>query len=359
LYQALLHIRKLEEETYLWVDQISINKGDDEEKGHQVRQMSKVYANAEEVLVWLGSNSDGADTERLVVMFNWIDEMAIRARKNWKDSCRDLFRQYQRDFQVRSLQTEKETLAKILQRKWFERVWILQEVAMARRATLMCGDYCFPARTFAFMPLLLEVEPNKSAESVLAIMPKRRNDEDRSLRKLWVKFFDSKATDARDKVFALLAMSEDAFDWRRFEPSYKKEEDQVRRDTASFFLFGEVLGIEYAFPKIELEDLTLPITELIEKILTWTLGREYGDEAASKTAKLLIGLINRGQLSMKDLLMSLARKNGQYGQMAQLLDSRLGFVVGVEFQNDIHVLRVASIGDDPHSVRLIYSESSR
>jgi len=37
-----------------WIDQISINQQDDKEKGHQVNLMPKIYANAAQVVSYLG-----------------------------------------------------------------------------------------------------------------------------------------------------------------------------------------------------------------------------------------------------------------------------------------------------------------
>ena len=42
------------EDTYLWIDQICINQGDDVEKSYQVKYMAETYKAAEEVVVWLG-----------------------------------------------------------------------------------------------------------------------------------------------------------------------------------------------------------------------------------------------------------------------------------------------------------------
>jgi hypothetical protein len=45
--------------------------------------------------------------------------------------------------------------AELFERSWSKRVWVLQEVAMARKARIMCGPYSCPARTFALMPFLM------------------------------------------------------------------------------------------------------------------------------------------------------------------------------------------------------------
>lgn len=54
---ALRYLRKEGSNRILWVDAICINQKDVKERGHQVGIMRDVYANATEVLIWLGELS--------------------------------------------------------------------------------------------------------------------------------------------------------------------------------------------------------------------------------------------------------------------------------------------------------------
>jgi len=54
---ALRYLRKQDLPRTLWVDAISINQEDTKERGHQVGVMRDIYANATEVLIWLGEQS--------------------------------------------------------------------------------------------------------------------------------------------------------------------------------------------------------------------------------------------------------------------------------------------------------------
>lgn len=51
--QALRHIRLRDEVRLLWVDSICINQQDNSEKSHQVRAMSALYDQADNVIVWM------------------------------------------------------------------------------------------------------------------------------------------------------------------------------------------------------------------------------------------------------------------------------------------------------------------
>jgi hypothetical protein len=50
------------EDVWLWIDQISIDQDNLQERTHQVEQMSEIFRGASEVLVWLGGGSDGGSS---------------------------------------------------------------------------------------------------------------------------------------------------------------------------------------------------------------------------------------------------------------------------------------------------------
>ena len=41
-----------------WIDAICIGQGSHSERGHQIRQMDKIYRHAFRVIIWLGPLSD-------------------------------------------------------------------------------------------------------------------------------------------------------------------------------------------------------------------------------------------------------------------------------------------------------------
>ncbi|KAI5467693.1 heterokaryon incompatibility protein-domain-containing protein [Mariannaea sp. PMI_226] len=314
---ALYHIRSLDEDVYLWADAICINQEDNKEKGHQVRQMRDVYKTAEEVFIWLGLSNE--DIKDLMESISWIDRRVAmsKARGNsgsWIDLCRNFLIERLGSLGSLPHSRQGQALAELLTRPWFKRIWILQEVAMARKARILCGPHSCPARTFALMPFLMGLEVDEHAQSVLDIMPRFRDNtwwsSSRCLHDLLVKFSRSEATEKRDKIYALLGMSEDAHDSARFYPSYQKTEKEVYRDTASFLIFGEVLGHNhFNFPDFTLQELCLPIIQLAEKTLSSILGQEdMGGPPALRTVRRLMLPLNEGKLKMSDILLSLAKK---------------------------------------------------
>ncbi|KAM0248306.1 hypothetical protein ACHAPA_003290 [Fusarium lateritium] len=267
LRMALGLIQDPNHDTMLWADAICINQQDNREKGHQVKQMAHIYKNAEEVLIWLGPSSE--EIEYLLDFVTTVDQQAIsiltlRKRGQWADHCHDLM---ERQYKSAKTSQNINALRQLLSRRWFTRIWVLQEVAMARSARIICGSSSCPARTFCVMPSFFEVPTTKHSQAVLDLMPRIRSNtwwaSDRTLHNLLVKFRQSQATDRKDMIYALLSMSQDACDPTQFYPSYEVPESQVLKDTASFLIFGRMHSRRAQFPEVSFAELELSLEKLI------------------------------------------------------------------------------------------------
>jgi hypothetical protein len=247
LYLAMQYIRSREEDRILWVDAICIDQRNPKERGHQVGQMGTIYARADRVIFWLGPPTD--DTDILMDSLKRLEEESTqlpcsrwsltdkRWTELWSSLQLSLMSQYW-DLAVR----QRTGLGTLLARPWFKRIWILQEVANAKRALVSCGTKSVSARSFALAPVLLNTTPEPHCQAVLDIMPgPSRKDSwwghKRNLYTLLQKFRNSKAGDPRDMIFALLGISSDAQDTEYLRADYEKSVEQVVR-TAIAFIFG-------------------------------------------------------------------------------------------------------------------------
>jgi hypothetical protein len=147
-----------------------------------------------------------------------FQELYLNAEGNWKDLAQIWAQKWPPSVQSRQeIHPEtklREGMASILSRPWFQRVWILQEVANARSATVVCGKKSISAQIFAQVPALMGLKPSKHCQAVLDIMPGRLRktswwSKKRDLHTLLVRFRESEATDARDIIYALLGISSD------------------------------------------------------------------------------------------------------------------------------------------------------
>jgi hypothetical protein len=249
LYLALQHLRYPDEDRILWVDAICIDQSNLQERGHQVNQMRETYSRADRVLIWLGPATN--DTDILLYSLKQLERQSTREWSLYDTRWTDTWSSLQLDMRSKHwnlANRQRVGMELLLKRSWFRRVWILQEVANASRATVCSGAKSVSARVSAVAPLLLGVHPEPHCQAVLDIMPGWSRESSwwsvrRDLRTLLLMFRNSDASDPRDKIYALLGMSSDCQDGHGMRVDYTKDEQQVVYDTANY-LFG-LYGYSY------------------------------------------------------------------------------------------------------------------
>jgi hypothetical protein len=200
------------------------------------------------------------------------------------------------------------------------------------------------------VPSLIGVEVRKHAQAVLDIMPRLRANtwwsSDRSLHVLLTKFAKSKSGDPRDKIYALLGISEDANEPARFYPSYEKRVNTVFNHTLRFLLFGDILNSGLAFPPVTFEELGGPISRSAMKTLEWNLNRprKLCSSVSQHRAMILIDRINEGQIELADRLSDLAEKNHQiFPRLDSPLLTKDGHThLNLTFEEDKAILTISS-----------------
>ena len=138
LYSALHHLRDDEGVRPLWVDAICINQNDILEKNQQVARMQQIYASAQHVFIWLGEASSASKTG-----FDLIYDV-LRARSLDKIlgiETRNLWDLDQEHWGL-PLTTNSAwyDMFSVIQRPWFKRAWVIQELAACSNAILFYGD---------------------------------------------------------------------------------------------------------------------------------------------------------------------------------------------------------------------------
>jgi ankyrin repeat protein len=280
LSQALWDLRYPNEDRILWVDAICINQEDVKERGHQVKHMASIYKNAKQVVVWLGRPN--LDTSSIFRQMRQLEELATRhAYHEWKVSdqrwqelwstTKPLIDVEHTDWLLRR------GLQSIFDEQWFTRVWIIQEIANARSATIMCGRATVSSRIFAAMPSLVGMELDPHRQAILDIMPGplRKHSwwaENRELRTLLLKFRWSKSSDPRDAIYALLGLSSDACDSRCLFPNYELSEEEVVRNTMAFLLsFIEPELPTPSLPQYKLPKFMENLDDFGAELLSWAV----------------------------------------------------------------------------------------
>lgn len=107
LYTVLFRLRNYSFPRIIWVDAICINQLEDTEKQYQIPLMAKIYANASNVLVWLGEAEHDSD-------------QALKAiRYAGEASAKHLSHAQSHQYQI----------SKLLQRPWFQRMWVREQTS--------------------------------------------------------------------------------------------------------------------------------------------------------------------------------------------------------------------------------------
>ena len=123
-----------------WIDALCINQNDLEEKNSQVMMMSRIYQQARLVFAWLGGGdrlSAQAFHDLLTIVSlcqgNKRDPKELRSFDISSDET------YQRLGIPKLNYTSWIGVYLFLNRAWFKRAWIVQEIALARDPWFMCG----------------------------------------------------------------------------------------------------------------------------------------------------------------------------------------------------------------------------
>jgi hypothetical protein len=238
LHDALKHLRYAAHPRTLWIDAVCIDQDNLMEKSHQVRRMGDIYTYAQRVVVWLGLASANSTLAMHKLEYIGrqvecsIDKYYLPAphctEKNWystTEAC-DIDRDSGTWYAICSL----------LQRPWFDRLWIRQEIQLAnnsafvqcgtdiiqwrqlRRAIILCGRNNF----LKILPPRLSWVPRYRRELALGF-------KNRAPTHLFRDAIFAKCSDPRDKVYALLGLFPSVLA-QRIHPRYDRSALDVCRE---------------------------------------------------------------------------------------------------------------------------------
>jgi hypothetical protein len=170
LATALKDLRRHDLPLRLWIDAICIDQENDHERRVEVNRMGDIYREAGSVLVWLGPMSDDSDMA--------MDTLAAVARHrkdfgNGSSMSYVITREghpYPWDgTSDKELEKRRVAVQNILQRPWFSRLWIWQEIILSTNANMICGSAVLPYEDFrkAILMALGELSYGESLQGFL------------------------------------------------------------------------------------------------------------------------------------------------------------------------------------------------
>ena len=153
LADALRRFRNEAHVRVLWADALCINQKDNGERASQVQLMGLIYFKAHRVRIWLGQ--DDEPTYRACHAASLVKKFAHPYRSRLGITSRDVSEELLRQHKD-SENLYWAALHRLLERAWFKRVWVVQELGLSRRATFYCGETQFTRDELYDFVLLLE-----------------------------------------------------------------------------------------------------------------------------------------------------------------------------------------------------------
>ncbi|KAF5557554.1 regulatory alcR, partial [Fusarium phyllophilum] len=128
----------------IWIDAICIDQDNVAEKTQQVQMMGQIYKSSVATLAWLGPSSD--DSSRATGAISrfsqsWQNRPDHLRRVTLTSSDLEEYRSCaQDDLGYDSAVEDLRAISHLLERSWFHRVWIVQEVSLSKEVYLLWGN---------------------------------------------------------------------------------------------------------------------------------------------------------------------------------------------------------------------------
>jgi hypothetical protein len=185
LSSILRHLRRTHQPRAVWIDAICINQDNEADKMSQLPIMHVIYAQARNVIVWLGDSSSDSH-----LAMEYIKDVHAPVEIGKEDMISDEVPV--RNWPLSHLATAPLNYAniiiltafyKLLKRPWWYRAWIVQEMGLARTILVQCGRETV---TFSQMKVALLITRKIHAAFILYTdVVKREMIEDPSLAADW------------------------------------------------------------------------------------------------------------------------------------------------------------------------------
>jgi hypothetical protein len=246
-YFALEDLRPKHGILPLWIDAICINQHDVKERNHQVALMRRIYQQASRVRIWLDYTLDEQSFLRLHSITRETSAADLGDDPDvWKP------------------------VAGIGELPYWKRVWIQQELAFAKEIVLHCRKTSFDGQIFGRLKELLqerrfdsEHRLNLDWGSVQCLYVNLTTGEHGARYETLLEALANnrhlKATDGRDRVYALLSLAKDV-DIMTYRIAYEKTVEEVYTDAVLYILHTSqsLAFLCAANPKIPDSALKLP-----------------------------------------------------------------------------------------------------
>lgn len=255
----LRSLRKTHRSRNLWIDAISLNQADLQEKSQQVPLMGNIYHQSSKAIVWLGTETPG--TKEVFAFLRVLATVRISNSIDVDDIAATI---------PGAAQDSHVFLESFLGRPWFQRRWILQEAAKARSVTVRCGRERIAWRWLVDAFAVLSLQSHSPLYADISVRAWRALDTVRTIQSpgsfmldlLW-EVDHAQCSDPRDRLFALYGLAESiskayALPAAKYDVFWESIYAQYATSCISNGQFVELVRHITAFGSLYDSDVTMP-----------------------------------------------------------------------------------------------------
>ncbi|KAF4980028.1 hypothetical protein FZEAL_3890 [Fusarium zealandicum] len=298
---ALKRFRHQDKLLTIWIDAVCINQENLEERAHQVTLMNQIYSQASTVRIWLGEANPGVQACLSLTrdMYNHnhryclggkgcscpgtahllsLDEIDEHMQSLRNEGQAETFHGMAEIFRLHSKAWSPEIIdlagwygntqlsflmSVLFENPWFTRVWVIQEALSSSNALVHCSGEQVPweelievnswlGRTefklqnphitsqTIMAPIWKALKPKGTTNSLASPIEAQPTSELSSILDVFLAGLDLKATDPRDKLFALLTFADETHVSGKLDelirPNYDKSAQRVFADFTRWWI---------------------------------------------------------------------------------------------------------------------------
>ncbi|KAK4465004.1 heterokaryon incompatibility protein-domain-containing protein [Cladorrhinum samala] len=294
LYLALQRLRRRDRSRIVWADAVCINQGDLAERSQQVSLMGTIFQNASQVIVWLGLDERNSPERAPVaekafegvcsVVSAWARSTGTILHDEPRFALQGVDHGTSPTRRVTALESDAWfDVLELYRARWFLRVWVVQEIALARRATAIWGECEIPWEWIGLAAAIIRTNwshivpklsrdtskvnsyphdsgPSSATHSRRQVPPGVMNAYfmyrisrlQGFFQPLCFSFCDLLALtrqfqcqDRRDNIYGLLGLPTMDEVRLSIKPDYAKSIDDVRRDVTSAMILGNAASLAF------------------------------------------------------------------------------------------------------------------
>lgn len=271
LWEFLSHIQSKgeAERTWLWTDLICIDQAHHSEKNEQIARMGDIYAQASHVISWLGHSDKTAKALQVFLDTPEGADTESEPKYPWGSS--------------ESEQIHRACDQIAFGEPYWERVWVVQEVACATICIVACGDVSIRfedlvrkmetamRRTVRFYEPLERDKRMKRVRALADLKTSIQQNETIKILEVLGKTSFCKATRARDRIYGLLGLAsrlDPGFDPNALEVSQHKTLKDVWWDMI-FMTLDKIPGVSSI--EKDMDALSVLVDKLAPPCSQWSL----------------------------------------------------------------------------------------